>query len=206
VNTETDEALPGQAGFRLHLGTWNELRWPSITINVAKFASTAGFLERLTTLDAGTYVQVTNPPANLPVGTLRLLVEHVRTYLAPYEWTVELTCSPYGPWRIWPGAPNINGVAFNRMDLVGSTLGSVEAATAVGATDTWTITNSVAGRNWSGAHVPYNWEVNGEIVTVTAITGTGTQTATVTRGVGGVTKAHAIGEQVHLATLMYVAH
>lgn len=203
INPASDSVLPGQAGFRLLVGTWDELRWPSITINVGKFVGTSGFLERITSLDAGTFVQVINPPANLPVGTIYLLVEHVRHVMTPYEWIVELTCSPYGPWRIWANG-TANGILFNRMDLVGSTLGSVEAALAIGATDSWTITNT--GRNWNAAAVPFDWNVGGEIVTVTALSGSGSQTATVTRGVGGFTKAHVIGETVHLATIMYVAH
>lgn len=203
INPSSDSVLPGQAGFRLMVGTWDELRWPSITINVGKFTTTAGFVERITSLDPGTFIQIINPPANLPVGTIYLLVEHIRHTMTPYEWIVELTCTPYGPWRIWAnGTPN--GILFNRMDLVGSTLGSVEAALAVGATDTWTITNS--GRNWNAAAVPFDWNVGGEVVTVTALSGSGTQTATVTRGVGGITKAHVIGEPVHLNTIMYVAH
>jgi hypothetical protein len=203
VNTYTDDVLPGQAGLRLLIGTWDELRWPSISINALRNAASAAFLERLVSLEPGAHVQVINPPANLPVGTIRLLVENIRTVLGPYTWDVELTCTPYGPWRMWPNG-SANGLLYNRMDLVGSTLGSAEAATAVGATDTWTITNS--GRDWSTTAVPYDWVVNGEQVTVTAISGSGTQTATVTRGVGGITKAHVVGEPIHLNTIMYVAH
>ncbi len=203
VNSATDDVLPGQAGFRLYLGTWDELRWPSIVLDVARNYTVANYTERTMSLDAGTYITVTNPPANLPVGSIRLLVEHVRTFFGPYEWRVELTCTPYGPWRIHANGTT-NGLLFNRMDLVGSTLGSVEAATTVGGTDTWTITN--AGRDWNPSVVPFDWSVGGERVTVTAISGTGTQTATVTRGVGGFTKAHVVGEPVHLNSLMYVAH
>jgi hypothetical protein len=203
VNTATDDVLPGQAGWRLHLGTWNELRWPSIVLDLARNYTVANYTERTTSIDAGAHITVSNPPANLPVGAIRLLVENVQTYFAPYEWRVTLTCTPYGPWRVY-GVGTTGGALFNRMDLVGSTLGSVEAATAVGASDTWTITN--AGRNWNAAAVPFDWDVAGEQVTVTALSGSGTQTATVTRGVNGFTKAHAIGEPIHLKQLMYVVH
>lgn len=201
VNPASDDDLPGQAGFRLYLGTWDEMRWPSVTLDLARNAGVTNYIERATALDPGAYTIVSNPPANLPVGPLRLLVEAVKTTMGPFEWTVELTCQPYGPWRITDSAAS-NG-QIPRMDLVGSTLGSAEAASTIGATDTWTITNS--GRNWDATEVPFDWDANGERVTVTALSGTGTQTATVTRGVGGITKAHTVGESITLADPLYVA-
>jgi hypothetical protein len=200
INTASDNDLPGQAGFRLYLGTWNEMRWPSITLDLARNAAVTNYIERATALDAGAYVTLANPPTNLPVGTLNLLVEAVQTTLGPFEWTIELTCQPYGPWRITDSS---NTTLIPRMDLVGSTLGSAEAASTVGATDTWTITNS--GRSWDATQVPLDWMVNGERITVTALTGTSSQTATVTRGVNGITKAHSVGEAIVLADPLYVA-
>lgn len=199
INPSTDDVLPGHASFRLYLSTWDEVRWPSITINLAKHYATAGFVERATALEPGSYIVVNNPPDNLPIGPLHLLVEAISHTFGPYEWKMELTCSPYGPWRI----PKTGVTAAPRMDLVGSTLGSAETASTVGATDTWTITNS--GNSWNSAALPFNWEVAGEVVTVTALSGTSSQTATVTRGVNGIVKSHAIGEEVHLETIFYVA-
>jgi hypothetical protein len=199
INPLTDADLPGHASFRLYLGTWDELRWPSITIDLLKNAGVSNFLERATALEPGAYIIVSNPPTNLPVGTLRLLVESVKQTLGPFEWRMELTCTAYGPWRI----PDTGATVVARMDLVGSTLGSTEVATAVGATDTWTVTNS--GRAWNTTDVPYDWVVNGEVVTVTAISGTSSQTATVTRGVGGFTKAHSVGELITLSVPFYVS-
>jgi hypothetical protein len=200
VNTASDADLPGQAGFRLYLGTWNEMRWPSITLDLARNAGLTGFIERATALDPGAYVTMANPPTNLPIGTVDLLVEGVHTTLGPFEWTIELTCQPYGPWRITDSSSTSR---IPRMDLVGSTLASNEAALSVGAADTWTISNS--GRWWDATQVPLDWMVDGERVTVTALSGTTTQTATVTRGVNGITVAHNIGAIIQLADPLYVA-
>lgn len=200
INPAKDDDLPGQAGFRLYLGTWNEMRWPSVKLDLARNAGVTNFRERATALDPGAYVTLANPPTNLPVGTVDLLVENVQTTLGPFEWTIEVTCQPYGPWRITDSS---NTTRIPRMDLVGSTLNSTEAATALLATDTWTIANT--GRSWDATQVPFDWMVNGERVTVTALTGTSSQTATVTRGVNGISKAHAVGEPVVLADPLYVA-
>jgi len=201
VNTAKDDDLDGQVGFRLYLGTWDEMRWPSITLDLARNAGVTNYIERATALDAGAYVTLANPPSNLPVGTLDLLVEGTKTTFGPFEWTIELVCQPYGPWRITDSSNTTTRIP--RMDLVGSTLNSAEAALAVGATDTWTLLNT--GRNWDSTEVPFNLEANGEVVTVTALSGSGSQSATVTRGVNGITKAHVVGEPVSLADPLYVA-
>jgi hypothetical protein len=164
INPATDDVLPGHAGFRLYLGTWNEMRWPQITLDLARNAGVLNYIERASALDPGAYVTLANPPTNLPIGTVDLLVEAIQTTLGPYEWTVELTCQPYGPWRITDSS---NTTRIPRMDLVGSTLNSSELATAVGASDSWSISNT--GNDWDYKAVPFDWMVNGERVTVTDI-------------------------------------
>ena len=51
------------------------------------------------------------------------------------------------------------------------------------------------------AEVPFDLNINGEIMTVTNVgdLSGNQQVLTVTRGVNGAAKAHVVGEQVHLA-------
>lgn len=68
----------------------------------------------------------------------------------------------------------------------------------------WSITTTAVGDTWSTTGVPYGWLVEGETMTVTAVTapaGTGpyTQTATVTRGTNGAAKPHAVGAEIHIS-------
>ena len=201
INPSSDAVLPNHANWRLFLGTWDEMRWPSITIDLRRNYGVSNFTERATALAPGSRILLANPPSNLPIGTVDLLVEAIKTTMEPYGWRMELVCSPYGPWNI----PDFRTTAgTNLVDLVGSTLASAESgALAIGATDTWSITNT--GRDWTSATLPFNWLVDDEVVTVTAISGTGTQTATVTRGANGIVQAHSIGAEVHLATPLYIA-
>lgn len=206
INPSSDDVLPGHAGWRLFLGTYDaEMRWPSITVDLARNGQVAGFLERATSIDPGTYVTLTNPPLETPVGSIRLLVEYVRQRLGPYEWTMELTCTPYRPWIV-PLVAAASTSAFNRIDLVGSTLASVEVEVPIGTSETWNIAN--AGRDWTidAGDFPIYWRVAGEVIQVNSITGTGAaQVATVTRGtIEGFTKAHVIGEEIHMAYPLYV--
>lgn len=193
INPYADADLLSQAAFRLYLGTWDDLRWPLIELNLAGNPS---LIERAISVDPGALVTVSNPPANLPVGTLQLLVEAVKHTLKPFRWDTELTCSSYQPWRIMD---TITANVRNRIDVVGSTLTAGVNSSAL----TLSVTN--AGTIWSSAAVPFDINLNGETMTVTAITGTSSQTFTVTRGVNGIAKAHLAGEPIHLDAIMYVA-
>ena len=52
---------------------------------------------------------------------------------------------------------------------------------------------------------PFDIKINGERMTVTAITGTSStgQVFTVTRGVNGLTRSHLTGSEVHIFDLVY---
>lgn len=68
----------------------------------------------------------------------------------------------------------------------------------------WDITTVELEDTWATAG-GYDWDANGERVTVSSVTapagsiGAYTQTATVVRGVNGVQKTHSTGEEIHLA-------
>ena len=62
------------------------------------------------------------------------------------------------------------------------------------------------GSALSSTDVPYTLLIGSEMVSVTAVTGTTTQTATVVRGVGGTTAAtHALGDLVEVSPIAYFA-
>jgi hypothetical protein len=68
----------------------------------------------------------------------------------------------------------------------------------------WSISTTDPEDPWSTTGVPYGWTVDGETMTVTAMTaaagaGPYTQTATVTRGTNGAPKAHAVGAEIHIS-------
>lgn len=82
---------------------------------------------------------------------------------------------------------------------------TTELAEAIDLTETgWDVTTVELADVWATAG-GYDWDANGERVTVSSVTaaagsiGAYTQTATVIRGVNGVQKTHPIGEAVHLA-------
>lgn len=180
------------AGWRLHLGTWEGMRYPSVTVDLA---IAPHLINDVTAVREGDRIQVVNLPSQHPAGTVDLLVEGIAETLSPSEWTVEFACSPAGPWTVGVVEDDVLGRA--------DTAGCVLADDVDTEETTWELTTTV-GPEWitTSSHpdeFPFDLEVGGEVVTVTAITGTSPQTATVIRSVNGISKSHAAGAPVRLA-------
>lgn len=190
VNVASDDQLTSQAGWRLHLGTWDETRYPQLSVNLARPTTLIG---AVAALDSGDRVTVANPPAWLPPETIDLIVQGYTEVLEPYGWTWTANCSPAGPYRVL----QLNSAVYGRTDSLYSTLASglttsaTSASVAIAAGRAlWTTT---AG-DW-----PFDIVVGGEVMRVTAVSGTSSpQTFTVTRSINGVVKTHSAGAQVRL--------
>jgi hypothetical protein len=186
VNIEHDEGLPDHATWRLHLGTWDEARFPSIG---AWLHRAPDLIPAAHTLDVGDRIVVEGVPAWVQPEPVD---EHAQGYtevLRPTQWTLTFNATPAGPWQV-------GVVEADRYDTAGA-----ELAAAVDADDTTLSVATLLGPIWTTnpAHAPFDIRLGGERITVTAITGeTSVQTFTVTRAVNGVTKPHAAGAPLSL--------
>ncbi|MFJ8743415.1 hypothetical protein ACIRL2_29070 [Embleya sp. NPDC127516] len=190
----TDDTQPEPiAGWRLHLGTWSEARYPTVHVDLA---AAPHLITAATTLDVGDRLTITHPPAWLPPDPIDLLVQGYTETLGVHDWDLVLNASPAGPWYV-------GTVETDRVDTDGSKLAAGVTATA------GTLSVAVtAGPLWttSGAEMPVDIRVGGEVMTVTAISGTSSpQTFTVTRSVNGVVKAQLADADVRLARPAIVA-
>jgi hypothetical protein len=197
INVQTDARLAEHASWRVHLGTWGDMRWPSVTLNLTDRPDLlALWLGR----PFGPRITISGVPTQGPIGFVAdLIVEGWTQEITSASWTVTLNCSPAGPW-------DVGIYSTSRYDSETTTLASGITSTATSVP----ITSSDVAGIWSTTGVPYTWAVSGEVMTVTAMTaasGTGpyTQTATVTRSDNGIVKAQVAGESVHLAARTYYA-
>lgn len=186
-----DVDAENHASWLLHLGTWDEARYPSVHVNLAAVPSLADAVGHL---DVGDRFTITGLPVWLPPNEADLLCvgldEHIGLIA---EWDITPVCVPYGPYRTLV----FDAAEFGRLDGETSTLSSSATTTATSmsvATPTgaplWTTT---------AGDFPFDLNVGGERVTVTNITGASSpQTFTVTRSVNGVVKAHSAGAAVSL--------
>ncbi|MBT2379035.1 hypothetical protein J7E90_17175 [Streptomyces sp. ISL-111] len=186
-----DDSQPEQiSAWRLHLGTWDEARYPTITVWLH---AATGLIDDVLAMDIGDRLTIANPPPWLPPG---LIDQHMLGYtevLDQFEWTLAMNCTPAGPWQIGVRDDPDRG----RRDTAGSQLaaGVSSSATSLSVATTlgplWTTTP---------ADMPFDITVGGEEMTVTAVSGTSSpQTFTVTRSANGITKAHTAGAPLALA-------
>jgi hypothetical protein len=125
LNLHTDDQLQDQAGWRLHLGTVDESRFPFITVDL--FAN-PHLVEAATNLDVGDRITVANPPKWLSADLIDLIVSGYQEELNLDRWTLTFNCVPGSPWNVWV----LEDEQYSRLD----TSHSEVAATFVSGTDT----------------------------------------------------------------------
>ncbi|MFD4000840.1 hypothetical protein [Streptomyces rubiginosohelvolus] len=150
------------AGWRMHLGTYDDLRYP--TVSVWLHAAPA-LVPAVLGMDIGDRLAIANSPAWLPPG---LIDQHMLGYtevLDQYEWTLSMNCVPARPWQVGVVADQ------GRVDTSGTQL-------AAGVTSTATVlpVTVTAGQPWVSSLVspddfPFGVVVGGEVVTVNDIVG-----------------------------------
>src|SRR5690606_9514286 len=97
LNVASDEQLPGQAGWRVHLGTVNAYRYPSTTV---KLHGSPELLDEYVDLALGDKLEVLNPPAWLPPGDIQMIAEGVQENFGWFHWDVSFNSSPGEPWTV----------------------------------------------------------------------------------------------------------
>ncbi|MFF9844608.1 hypothetical protein [Streptomyces sp. NPDC013740] len=193
-----DEQAPIQAGWRLHLASWDEARYPTVHIMLHKSPE---LIPAVAALGIGDRIQIINTPPWMPPGPVDLIVQRIDDDIRTLTWDVTLTCSPAGPWSVGVVNDSVLGI----VDTDGCSL----AAGVTQSATTWSVTST--GARWINSttfptEFPFDWIVDGEVVAVTSITDTGgTQSATVIRSVNGVVKAHSAGVSIQLAQPAYLA-
>ena len=164
VNVDTDGQLPNQAGWRAHLGTWDEPRFPVVRVNLGSLgrAGKSALMADAAAVDVGDRLTIDDPPVWLPPGPIDQHAEGYTETLNTFVWDLRLVCVPAGPYTI----AEVDGEP--RVAAEGSTL-----ALAVGASDTTLFVASTAQNGpWTqnASDVPLDIRVGGERVTVSAIT------------------------------------
>jgi hypothetical protein len=151
----TDDQAPQIAYWRTHLGTWDEARYPVITMWLH---AAPHLIPRVLAMDIGDRLTIAHPPPWLPPG---LIDQHIRGYtevLGQFEWTLTLNCSPAGPWTVGV----VEDPVLGRVDTDGSQL-----ASSVTSSATTLSVATTAGPVWvtDPREYPFDLEMGGEVVT-----------------------------------------
>lgn len=207
-NVAVDQIL-GAAQYAVHLGTWDEIRLPSFTVDMARrivsgdAALTAGLRE----LGAGGVARIDNPPAWFPPDSLELLIRGYREVMSNKVHELAFFCQNYGPFRNIAVLPGLT----TRQRRVAATSSSLNTGITAGAlvmlvkTPTGALWRTSAARP---GNFPMDVMVGGERVTVSAISSTfSPQTFTLSaRAVNGVAKTHGADAVVQVVDTAYAGY
>lgn len=189
VNVVLESQLPQVANWWLRLGTVNQPRYPQVVVNLAALA--ADMVDQVEAVDVGSVITIDGYREDL----IRLYVlGWTETIDWPSARKIVFTCAPDQQYDV-----AVQDDTSKRQESYTSTLSTGYSASAT----TMVVTFSVLADQWSTVNTPYDWAVSGERIRVTAmgaVTGSGpwTQSATVIRGINGVSKAQVSGEPVHM--------
>lgn len=124
VNSESDDILPHIAGWDVHIGTWDEERYPTVHL---KLHAAPHLIPDFLFVDQGTRVVIRNARDAaertwIPPGDMVLMVRGYEETFGNFEWSADLQCVPARPWDIPLVAPDtgISAIAHDRVDTAGS--------------------------------------------------------------------------------------
>lgn len=192
LNVATDAQLPELATWLLTLGTVDEARYPTITVNLANpdFAA-AGLESDALAVDIGDRITISNPKTGQAPDQITQLVRGYTETINVFEHRITFNCSPETPYEIAQIDSNPQyKIASDTSTLVAGGNATVGSFSVANVNEPWTT---------DPAQMPIQIVVVGEQMSVTAISGTSTpQTFTVTRSVNGIVKTQLAGAVVQL--------
>jgi hypothetical protein len=173
LNLWSDDQTEPMAWWLVYLGTWNEARYPKITLLLHRAPS---LIPAVLDLTEGDLIRITDLPDFLPPGPLDLLVVGYTERLAPRKWEIDLVCVPAGPYQVGAVGDTVAG----RVDANpgGSRLAAAAAAADTALTVHTPATGVMGPAPWitsSGpaptypSELPVPVRIAGEVMSATAI-------------------------------------
>lgn len=106
------------SGWRVHLGTWDETRYPDITVHMhrTQFSQDLDKLAAAVIAEAGDTFLIENLPVWLTPGDLELQVRAVSMRLSNFNWDIKWVTLPAGPWS------SVATVSSDKAEIAGSNL------------------------------------------------------------------------------------
>jgi len=135
LNLASDSRTADFAGWLAHVGTTDELRYPSVGVDLARPQLAAVFYA-CQDLDIGDRLAVTGLPAWLPPGGISQLVQGMTETLFGYIFVIQFNGVPESPWQVGI----VGDPVYAQVDTDGSTLHA-----GIGSGDTSMTVDTTAG-------------------------------------------------------------
>jgi hypothetical protein len=164
-NLYIDEQALDAASWRVHVGTNDEYRYPTVTL---MFHSSSSILASWLTCDIGSRITVDNMPSNPTPDLVDQILEGYTERINSMEWHAGLNLSPYAPFLV--GKYGVDAYD-SRYDTAHSELGDAFVA----GTDTTMPVAVIRYPLWTTnvSHVPLEVKVGGAVLEVTDIANSG---------------------------------
>ncbi|MEU8055718.1 hypothetical protein [Microbispora bryophytorum] len=191
LNVRDDARLADQASWRIHVGTVDEARYPTITVSMSnsEIQSNSTVKNGLIDLDIGDRITIDSLPEWIPPGLISQLALGFTETLEPYVWQIDVNCVPESPYE----------VAVYGTDRYGTDYSTLSSSSTSSTTSLLVATSK--GPLWTTASgdLPLDIVIDGEQIRVNSISGSSSpQTFSVTRSRNGVVKSHSSGAKVTL--------
>lgn len=163
LNLANDDQPIQIAGWKAHLGTWDEARYPSVRVRLDQVPH---LIPAVLGMRVGDNLRIINTPHFVQPGPIDLQVRKITHTPKPRTWEVVFECLPAGPWSVGV----LEHPELSRADTAGSAL-----ASSAGTGDTLLTVATTNGPRWVDASLlwefPFGVRVGGEVVRVEQITG-----------------------------------
>ena len=157
LNLEEDDQTALLAAWIRFLGTWDELRYPALSVELARqqWQANIALTRFLLGLDSGRMLLLDELPDWLPPDSPMLLVRGYTERFWKFNHEMTLNLAPGWPYEVW------------QLDTAGSVL-----ALGIDASDTVLKITTTLGPAWSMTEEPYHIQIaaTGEAMTVTDMT------------------------------------
>lgn len=159
----SDSQTGDQAGWRLHMGTVDEPRWPVIR---CWLQAATGQIPDVTGMIIGDRLKISDPPGKFQYDDIDVLVQGYTEFINQFRWEFEFNCTPASPWSVsYAGSDGAaaDDERFSWADTSGTII-----ATAHTSTTTRLILATSTALPWTSDPFdsPYLLSVSGETVRV----------------------------------------
>ncbi|MEU9557971.1 hypothetical protein [Streptomyces fumanus] len=97
LNLHDDGQTEAVAAWLVHLGTWDEARYPTVTIRLHRAPD---LILAVLGITEGDLIRITDLPDFLPPGPIDLIVQGYTERIGVRTWEIDLVCAPGGPWMV----------------------------------------------------------------------------------------------------------
>jgi hypothetical protein len=165
VNIDLDSGLADQAGWRVHMGTVDEPRYPTITVNLARapFVTSPVLRQQALAVRMGDRITVSGTPNWLPPDGISQIVIGTSETIDHFQHVITYNGAPESPYRV----AVTDDPFYGHADTDGSQLASGALATDT----TLSVQTTTSGPTWTTdlSQFPFDLAVGGERVTVLAV-------------------------------------